>query len=64
MTCGPGSGRGCQSLFAERLTTDLLEPLRAHGRVGPEAGWDLETAARGLRALETEARRPGGEQAL
>ena len=52
---------GCKSLFTERLATDLLEPLRARGgRPGPEAGWDLETAARGLRALETEARRAGG----
>ncbi len=54
---------GCELLFTERLTTDLLEPLRAHGPAsGPEAGWDLETAARGLRALETEARRAGGEK--
>jgi hypothetical protein len=54
---------GCQSLFTERLSTDLLEPLQACvAGSGPEAGWDLEDAARGLRALETEARRAGGEK--
>ena len=54
---------GCESLFTERLVTDLLEPLRACSPdSGPEAGWELETAARGLRALETEARRTGGEK--
>jgi hypothetical protein len=51
---------GCQALFTERLTTDLLEPLRACAAGGdPDAVWDLEAAARGLRALETEARRAG-----
>jgi hypothetical protein len=48
----------CQTLFTERLATDLLDPLRACvADSGPEMGWDLETAARGLRALETEAQR-------
>ena len=41
----------------------MLEPLQACvAGSGPEAGWDLEDAARGLRALETEARRAGGEK--
>jgi hypothetical protein len=54
---------GCQTLFTERLSTDLLDPLRACvPGSGPEVGWELETAARGLRALETEARRAGGER--
>jgi hypothetical protein len=54
---------GCQALFTERLSTDLLDPLRAcTPESGPEAGWELETAARGLRALETEARRAGGDK--
>lgn len=54
---------GCQSLFTERLSTDLLEPLRACAPdSGPEAGWELEAAARGLRALETEARRAGDDK--
>jgi hypothetical protein len=54
---------GCTALFTERLATDLLDPLRAcTPQSGPEAGWELETAARGLRALETEARRAGGEK--
>jgi hypothetical protein len=54
---------GCQALFTERLATDLLDPLRAcTPESGPEAGWELETAARGLRALETEARRAGGDR--
>ncbi len=55
---------GCESLFTERLTTDLLEPLRAGGTErGPSGRWELETAARGLRALETEARRAGDTKA-
>jgi hypothetical protein len=54
---------GCQALFTERLATDLLDPLHAcTPESGPEAGWELETAARGLRALETEARRAGGDK--
>jgi hypothetical protein len=54
---------GCQALFTERLSTDLLEPLRACAPgSGPEAGWELENAARGLRALETEARRAGDDR--
>jgi hypothetical protein len=54
---------GCQALFTERLSTDLLDPLRAcTAGSGPEAGWELEAAARGLRALETEARRAGGDK--
>ena len=51
---------GCESLFTERLTTDLLEPLHASGtETGASGRLELETAARGLRALETEARRAG-----
>jgi hypothetical protein len=54
---------GCQTLFTERLSTDLLDPLRAcTPEAGLEAGWMLENAARGLRALETEARRTGGDK--
>ena len=54
---------GCQSLFTERLATDLLEPLHACvGDSGPGATWELETAARGLRALETEAQRAGPDK--
>lgn len=49
----------CQSLFAERLATDLLEPL--HAAPCPATARALEKAARGLRALETEARRAGGD---
>lgn len=48
----------CQSLFAERLATDLLEPL--HAGPSPRTAQSLEAAARGLRALETEALRAGG----
>ena len=51
-------GASAEALFAERLTADLLEPLSA--LAGPEETWALEDAARGLRALETEARRAGG----
>ena len=52
---------GCQALFTERLSSDLLDPLRAMpGTVQAGPAWDLEDAARGLRALETEARRIGG----
>jgi hypothetical protein len=54
---------GCQSLFTERLSADLLDPLRTRATdADPAAAWDLEGAARGLRALETEARRAGGEK--
>jgi hypothetical protein len=54
---------GCQALFTERMATDLLDPLHAcMPQSGPDAGWELETAARGLRALETEARRAGGDK--
>jgi hypothetical protein len=54
----------CQTRFTERLSTDLLDPLRAcSADSGPEAGWELEAAARGLRALETEARRVGDDKA-
>jgi hypothetical protein len=54
---------GCQTLFTDRLSADLLDPLRA-GTAGsePEAGWELENAVRGLRALETEARRTGDDK--
>ena len=48
---------GCLSLFAGQLSSDFLEPLRAAN--GGDA-WDLEAATRGLRTLETEARRMGG----
>jgi hypothetical protein len=62
---------GCQSLFTERLAVDFLDPLRARvagsGPKGawpeeawPEEAWEFETAARGLRTLETEARQAGG----
>jgi hypothetical protein len=52
---------GCQALFTDRLSADLLNPLRACGAdSGAEPDWELEAAARGLRALETEARRAGG----
>ena len=54
---------GCQTLFTERLSTDLLEPLRARPPdAGQETGWELENAARGLRGLETEARRAGDDR--
>jgi hypothetical protein len=54
---------GCQSLFTERLAVDLLDPLRARvAEPGPGTAWDLETAARGLRALETEAQRAGPDK--
>jgi hypothetical protein len=46
-------GAGCESLFAERLESDLLDTLRTDG--GHHR--DLETVARGLRMLETEGRR-------
>jgi hypothetical protein len=52
---------GCQSLFLERLSVDLIEPLQFATDGGPGSLWDLETAARGLRSLETEARRAGGD---
>jgi hypothetical protein len=52
---------GCEALFTERMTEDLLEPLRARpAERGTGANRNLETAARGLRTLETEARRAGG----
>ena len=51
----------CQSLFNERLSSDLLDPLRTlNASAGADSEWALEGAARGLRALETEARRVGG----
>jgi len=50
-------GAGCEALFAERMSADLLTPLRDGG---PVREADLEAAARGLRALETEARRIAG----
>lgn len=54
---------GCEALFTERLATDLVEPLRAGSAgAGPDALWELETAARGLRVLETEARRAGDDK--
>jgi hypothetical protein len=54
---------GCEALFIERLTTDLIEPLRMAGADhGPEAMVELESAARGLRMLETEARRAGDDK--
>jgi hypothetical protein len=53
----------CESLFTERLGTDLMEPLRACcAGSGGDSLWELETVARGLRMLETEARRAGGEK--
>jgi hypothetical protein len=54
---------GCQSLFTERLAVDLLDPLRARsGETASGTASELETAARGLRALETEAQRAGPDQ--
>jgi hypothetical protein len=54
---------GCEALFTERLTSDLIEPLRAFGAgPGAEVLAELETAARGLRVLETEARRAGDDK--
>ncbi len=54
-------GASAEALFTERLTVDFLEPLRARAPgAGPEQDWALEAAARGLRALEIEARRAGG----
>ena len=47
----------CEALFTERMTAALLEPLRAGC---PDPAHDIEAAARGLRALETEARRIAG----
>jgi hypothetical protein len=55
---------GCEAVFTERLSTDLLDPLRiSAAAMGPEAEWELEDRERGLRALETEARRGGGGKA-
>jgi hypothetical protein len=43
------------------MTEDLLEPLRARPADGGPGTYEaLEIAARGLRTLETEARRAGG----
>ncbi len=51
----------CRSRFAEGLTTDLIAPLRSSlGAAGDDPMERLEEAARGLRALETEARGVGG----
>jgi hypothetical protein len=53
----------CESLFAERLNTDLLEPLATHEANTDTAWmWDFETSARALRVLETEARNAGGDK--
>ncbi len=53
-------GASAEALFTERLAVDFLEPLRARPPgAGPEQDWALEAAARGLRALEIEARRAG-----
>jgi hypothetical protein len=52
---------GCEALFAERLSADLLNPLTSGSPGGGvEPNWELETAAQGLMALEAEARRIGG----
>ena len=48
---------GCESLFTERLESDLMAPLAG---AAPTDGEALESAARGLRSLEVEARRLGG----
>jgi len=54
---------GCEALFTERLTSDLIEPLRVCGAAtGADAPAELEAAARGLRVLETEARRAGDDK--
>ncbi len=47
----------CETLFTERIATDLIGPLRTGGT---DTGAAMENAARGLRVLETEARRMGG----
>jgi hypothetical protein len=53
----------CESLFTERLGSDLMEPLRVACEASEPGApvWALEAVARGLRVLETEARRAGGE---
>jgi hypothetical protein len=54
----------CRSRFAEGLTTDFIAPLRSNpGSAGDDPVERLEEAARGLRALETEARSVGGGEA-
>lgn len=51
----------CRSRFAEGLTTDFIAPLRSSlGAAGDDPVERLEAAARGLRALEIEARGVGG----
>lgn len=51
----------CEAVFTEQLSTRLREPLREIGlSPNPDALWALEDAARGLRMLESEARRAGG----
>ncbi len=51
----------CRSRFADGLTTDFIAPLRSNlGVAGDDPVERLEDAARGLRALETEARGVGG----
>jgi hypothetical protein len=52
---------GCQARFASGLQDDLLMPLqRLRGSPDSATMSALETAARGLRVLETEARTIGG----
>ena len=51
----------CEAVFTEHLTSEFLLPLRTPGVAeDPDMVWSLEAAARGLRTLETEARRAGG----
>ena len=53
----------CRTRFATALDADLLEPLMgAHSGTGTEEIVALEGAARGLRRLETAARRVGGAE--
>jgi hypothetical protein len=47
---------GCKARFADGLQDELLAPLQQGARLTPAAITDLETTARGLRVLETEAR--------
>lgn len=51
----------CETVFTEHLAAAFLLPLRMPGAVeDADMVWGLESAARDLRTLETEARRAGG----
>jgi hypothetical protein len=49
----------CRACFANALASDFLIPLQGLLAPDPEASRNLETSARQLRALESEARRLG-----